>query len=419
MRPVKDIEKLIRKINVTPDAKMNQRTLDEILKAQEKAESLTSAQFQPNIWRIIMKSRITKLVAAAVIIFAALIGINQFGGSVDMTSVAWAEVVKIIENIENVMYQTTVEITDESRGEIPQATGITYVSLKYGTRKDMSAANKATEILYLIPKDNIVIGLTPEEKTYTRFVLSPEQAKQMNEKEDPRQIIKQLLSTEYKHIGHDKINGLDVEGIESKGPRVMGGMFENATVRLWVETGTDLPVRVEIEGEAAGGQMQMKMVLYNFKWNIELEPSIFEPNIPSDYTASEKKMPDVSNITEDRLVKGLQVFAELTNGHYPSNLAIMTTMKEVIDASKIKFGGRLTEQDGGQQKYEDILSACGFHAKLNREKKDVAYYGDKVTVEDSSKVLIRWKILDNQYRVVFGNLTRKTVTAEELAELEK
>jgi len=56
---------------------------------------------------------------------------------------------------------------------------------------------------------------------------------------------------------------------------------------------------------------------------------------------------------------------------------------------------------------------------LIREKKDVAYYGDKITVEDSGKVLMRWKISKRRYRVVFCDLTRKSVTVEKLAELEK
>jgi len=51
---------------------------------------LTSEQAtrQANIWRIIMKSRIIKLAAAAVIIIAVLIGINQFGGSTNEIEVA-------------------------------------------------------------------------------------------------------------------------------------------------------------------------------------------------------------------------------------------------------------------------------------------------------------------------------------------
>lgn len=51
-----------------------------------------------------MKSKMTKFAAAAVIVVAALIGINQFGGSVDMASVAWGEVVKRIVSVDYLHY---------------------------------------------------------------------------------------------------------------------------------------------------------------------------------------------------------------------------------------------------------------------------------------------------------------------------
>jgi len=51
-----------------------------------------------SIWRIIMKSPITKLaVAAAVVVIAALITINLFGGGV--TNVAWAEITERFESV--------------------------------------------------------------------------------------------------------------------------------------------------------------------------------------------------------------------------------------------------------------------------------------------------------------------------------
>jgi len=52
-----------------------------------------------SIRRIIMKSPITKLAAAAVIIIAVLIGINQFGGSIGGASVAWADVAERFESV--------------------------------------------------------------------------------------------------------------------------------------------------------------------------------------------------------------------------------------------------------------------------------------------------------------------------------
>ena len=35
------------------------------------------------------------------------------------------------------------------------------------------------------------------------------------------------------------------------------------------------------------------------------------------------------------------------------------------------------------------------------------------------KVLLRWKVSENEYRVIFGDLHAETVSPEKLAELEK
>jgi len=60
-----------------------------------------------------------------------------------------------------------------------------------------------------------------------------------------------------------------------------------------------------------------------------------------------------------------------------------------------------------------------FYRWLQFDKKDPAYYGKTVTPKDADKVLMRWKVSDKEYRVIFGDLHAQTVTAEKLAELEK
>ncbi|MHC4086908.1 MAG: hypothetical protein ACYSWZ_13130, partial [Planctomycetota bacterium] len=60
-----------------------------------------------------------------------------------------------------------------------------------------------------------------------------------------------------------------------------------------------------------------------------------------------------------------------------------------------------------------------FYMALVEDKKEPVYYGQTVGPNDVEAVLMRWKISDGQYRVVFGDLTTGNVTAEELAELEK
>ncbi|MHC4621501.1 MAG: hypothetical protein ACYTEQ_27485, partial [Planctomycetota bacterium] len=65
-----------------------------------------------------------------------------------------------------------------------------------------------------------------------------------------------------------------------------------------------------------------------------------------------------------------------------------------------------------------IQSTCSFYAALDQADKDVAYYGDEVTIEDVNRVLMRWKISENEYRVIYGDLTAENVSAKRLAELE-
>ena len=100
MKPADNIEEIIKKkLNFTASAKMRERILQDTLEAQEKSKKTKSAARWPNIGRTIMKSPITKLAAAAVIIIAVLIGINQFGGSIDGASVAWADVAERFESV--------------------------------------------------------------------------------------------------------------------------------------------------------------------------------------------------------------------------------------------------------------------------------------------------------------------------------
>ena len=97
MRPAETIEKLIKRLETKASVELDERVHSEISKALVESERTKSAKVEPKIWRIIMKSRITKLAAAAVVIIVVLVGIHHFGGSIDGASVAWAELVERVE----------------------------------------------------------------------------------------------------------------------------------------------------------------------------------------------------------------------------------------------------------------------------------------------------------------------------------
>ena len=104
MRPTDNIEKAVKKLNFTASAKLHDRIWCDVRDAQKEQEKSKSALSEPNIRRIIMKSPITKLAAAAVIIVAVLAGIHKFGGSIDPASVAWGNVISRVAKVDYVHF---------------------------------------------------------------------------------------------------------------------------------------------------------------------------------------------------------------------------------------------------------------------------------------------------------------------------
>jgi hypothetical protein len=107
------------------------------------------------------------------------------------------------------------------------------------------------------------------------------------------------------------------------------------------------------------------------------------------------------------------LFAELSRlikGDGPSTKVYRETIQNLTDEELMNY------------KLEVVMSVSGlgrFYQTLVQDNKEPAYYGQSVTPEDADQVLMRWKVSDSQYRVIFSNLHAETVTADVLAELEK
>ena len=92
MKSAEEIEKLIEERRYKADAEAYDKALGSFLQAVDEHIEQKSAPTEPKIWRKIVKSRMTKLAAAAVIIIAAYIVIHQSGGSIDITTVTFAQI---------------------------------------------------------------------------------------------------------------------------------------------------------------------------------------------------------------------------------------------------------------------------------------------------------------------------------------
>ena len=282
MKSADEIKKFFKNAAIGTDPAMDETVLNKVLIAYEKATNTKSAVMQSKIRRIIMKSPITKLAAAAVIIVAGLVGITQLGGSA--TSVAWGEVAKNVGEVHAFVSRERETKLDAVGNETSESYKMQYFSSKYGFRLDSYRDGEVAIQTYLLPVEKAIVSVVHPMKKYDRRQL-PESEIKLMEQFGVRELVKMYLSTEYKELGRDTIEGVEVEGIEVNDPKVVGSNvpIDGLVARLWVDVETRLPVLLEGEVTGNGGALHTKTVIDKFQWNVELDASDFEPNIPADY----------------------------------------------------------------------------------------------------------------------------------------
>ncbi len=291
MSPAENIEKLIKNVALDTNAKMDKSVLDDVLEAFENSKK--PAATEPNIWRTIMKSPITKLAAAAVIIVAVIIGINHFGGSIDGATVTWAVVANKVEKIPSYAYRFR-----QLESNVPKKDGyefvnkfevIVYNSTEYGIK---TGGPEGPGGVYLQRKNGIRLWVEPTERFYMRHSLSESELLVMVE--GPRELVTRFLSTTYRKSGRKTIDGVETEGVESNDPNVIPkGLLEGPVfippvgrdfaARLWVDPESQLPISLELEYMQKDKKLRERIVIDQFQWDVELSADFFEPNIPADY----------------------------------------------------------------------------------------------------------------------------------------
>ncbi len=389
------------------------------------------------IWSTIMKSRLTKLAAAAVIIIAILAGlpfINNGG-----PGIALADVLEQVEKVPAFIYKMKMTVTGEMMPGTPardmEQEAIIIISKDLGmkmemTMTDSNSGEQTTQIMYLLPEEKAVFMIMPELKKYIRMELTDELLDKMKmQNNDPRLMIRQMVGAEYTKLGPSVIDGVAVEGFKTTDPAILGGMMGDVKVTLWVDSATKFPILIEMD-MSMGEQMRMKGSIYGIEWDVPVVAEDFVPDIPHDFeplVAGGMKMPSMN---EEGAIEGLKIFAELA-GKYPEELNMMTLMQlasELRDAQSPaaeKIRKKLEQAKSDEERVaalmeimQPIQSVGLFYMMLVADGNDPAYYGDKVTPEFPHAVLMRWRVEEDKYRVIFGDLTVEDVTADELAELE-
>jgi len=359
------------------------------LKAAEKAaEGL-------KLRRIIMKSSITKVAAAAVIIIAVLIGMNPFG-----STITFADVVKPLLNARTLILDIVVNIggstVDEDNDPVIHDTIVDKRIRRVNSAQEHVVNIFDTEnakMLTLHTEGKVAVysdtqGLVQDiTQNYVVFLLDIITDSQNNP------------DFEAKELGEKEIDG----------QKVVGFLVRNLTI--WADAETGLPVR--IEGQEPG----LSVVYKNFQFNIpveELEPLV-SMDVPDGYTLVESKGGefDMGTPTEQDLVECLRFWAELLqDGNFPEAIG-MTELTKLLPQVEAKLAESMASAEDGMQKGMSLGKGMLFHMSLLDQ--DSHYAGSGVKVGEADKAIF-WYLPDgaDTYRVIYGDLSVKDVAPEDL-----
>jgi hypothetical protein len=162
-------------------------------------------------------------------------------------------------------------------------------------------------LAYCSITEKAAIIVFPQNKMYWRFDLN-EELLSVVEYINPANtdgIMKLFGSERCKRLGSREIDGVRTEGFEVKDVKLFSQVPrfllnpEDINIRMWVNEETLLPTRIEGEGFVGKGvmtgfkELRYEEVMHSIEYDVEIDESIFDPNIPDDYI-----LIDPANITE-------------------------------------------------------------------------------------------------------------------------
>jgi len=393
MRPSENIEKLIKKLHYETSAETHDRVLGNVLMALDKKQK--AGAMAPDIWRMIMKTKMIKLAAAAVIIAVVLVGINLLGGN--GANAVYASVVKQLHYARTMTYSIVTRTPVESMPTLRQQMAFK----EPGFMRTTTADGYITVIDW---NQNKGITLWPVKKEYIDFEASNYQH---DPAQDPFMVVEKLrtLPDEADEVLGEK----EIDGRVLQGFRVTQGDLIST---VWIDPHTEQLVRVEIEYTNSPG---MNTIMTDFQFNAELDDSLFSLTPTEGYTRMVVQA-DVSTVTEQDLIAYLQMWSTWTkDGTFPPTFNPIQLPK--ITAEMIKEGKFGEDETSPQQRQAEAMQmyrGIMFVTQLPAES-NWRYAGENVKYGETETPIFWYQPTGSQtYRVIYGDLSINDVASENL-----
>jgi len=267
---------MIERWNNKTSAQMDKRVLGDVLRSLDESQGRASAAL-PHTRSTIMKNPMVKLGIAAAIIAAVVLGLFEFIDTGGASGVVWAEVAQKVQASRGTVFRST----DHRPG----------YSMHYHSdtqyRNDLYQGDQIVRTMFGDFNTGTVILIRHRIRTYSTKTFG--KLEQGRFWANPKSTIQEFLSHKHRKLGAKTIEGVLCEGIETTDPAFAGVDFpvESLMAQLWVSVETGCPIRYEDEIAGYNGEdgqlLRSAVVVDQFQWDVDLDESLFEPNIPPDY----------------------------------------------------------------------------------------------------------------------------------------
>ncbi len=355
--------------------------------------------------------------AALVVPAAAVILIALFLISPGQKS-AFAAAIEHLKRVHTIVCRVSMPEGIEMHGVKIRGEGRLQISDQFGSCSEMSV-NGLLVTRHYAPVHGPMIAVQPITKTWIEVDTSQMAMLDVHEQSPDAFLLalRKLTADAGQEIGRETIDGRAAIGYRVPGEKLgfqssRGAAADAAYAELWIDVETRLPLRFLLHTRPGPGGQPFQMAYDQFQWDVPLEASAFEPNLPADYTKIDAKL---ALPTETALINALRRIGDLTNGRYPTALdgvSVLTQLHGMIPPENFtKFDELGTA--GVTQLGLEIGSGAMFYMKLVRDGCEPEYFGDEVTAADADQVLVRWKQDDGRMRVIYGDLHAETLPAEQ------
>ncbi len=378
MKPDKNTLDYMKSLKLKASARLDNRVHSGIDRAQAESQQTLKVPLESNKRRILMKSPITKIAAAAIVVIAATAGILSLGGG----RPAFAKVIEPLLKARTVVFDFIV-------GD--EASGLVIHDVVVGNRIRRTMSN--LPLVMILDLDNgKMMTLEPEGKTALIVDIAGQTTQGT---ENILKLVRDVVQKIAEHpqdvqdLGERRIDGRDTVGFLIKNP--------SEKLHIWADTTTATPVRIELYGSNS------VTVLKNIEFDVPVEGSMVSMDVPTGYTVKESNM-KMGDFTEEDLLIGLRVWAQVVNdGIFPDTVSAAACMEQMPKLVE-KMGRLNLPEDEGAKLGMGYGKLSGFLMVLDHQG-EWHYAGKGVAFGDAQTAVFWYRKGDAKtYRVIYGDL---------------